>query len=457
MPEAALRSEGCAELASIAERIVGWARAGEEVEAYVSQSRSISIRAYAGEVESLSSAQTSGVGIRVVCRERQGFAYAGSLDPDVLAETLAEARDNASFATPDPHVGLAAPDGVGAVPLDLWADDLAECPTQDKVAMALDLEARVKAADPRIRLVQSADYGDGSGEAAVASTAGISVTSRGTGCYLSASAVAGSGDETQTAGGYSVARGLAGLDPERCAYDAVERSTRLLGARKAASGRITVVLDRRVTTTLLGLLAGTLSGEAVEKGRSLFADRVGERVGVAGITLIDDPTDPAAYGASTHDAEGLACRRNVLIEGGVLQGFVYDSYSGRRAGRSSTGSAVRGGFRSTPGVGCQAVALSPGELSQAEVIDLVGEGMLVQSITGVHSGVNPVSGDFSVGAEGLMIRGGSLAEPVREVTIASTIQRMLADVVAVGADLEWGLGVAAGVTLAIAEVSLSGS
>ncbi|MGH9128278.1 MAG: TldD/PmbA family protein [Acidimicrobiales bacterium] len=448
---------GCDELAAIAERIVGWARDGEGVEAYVARSSSTDIRAYAGEVESLSAAESSGVGIRVVVGQRQGFAYAGSLAEDVLAETLAEARDNAAFATPDPHVGLAGPDGVAAAPLDLWDDELAQLSTEAKVAMALDLEAAVKGADRRIRAVQSADYGDGSGTAAIASTSGIAVTSRGTGCYLSAYAIAGEGDETQTAGGYTVGRGPGELDHARAARDAVERSTRMLGARKAPSGRVTVVLDRRVTTTLLGILAGTLSGEAVEKGRSLFADRVGEQVGVSTLTLTDDPTDSAAYGASTHDAEGLACRRNVLIDGGVLRGFVYDSYAGRRAGLASTGSAVRGGFRSAPGVGCQALSLLPGSLSQDEVMERVGEGVLVQTITGVHSGVNPISGDFSVGAEGLMIRGGSLAEPIREVTIASTIQRMLRDVVEVGGDLEWGPGVAAGLTLAIADVSLSGA
>lgn len=445
------------ELTAIAERIVGWARHGEGVEAYVARTRSTDIRAYDGEVESLASAESAGVGIRVVLGQRQGFAYAGSLADQVLAETLAEARDNATFATPDPDVGLTGPDGVAPAQLELWSEDLAGLPTQDKVAMALELEAAVKGGDSRIRAVQFADYGDGCGEAAIASTSGIGVSSRGTGCYLAAYAIAGEGDDTQAAGGYSVARGPRELDLRRAAGDAVERSTRMLGARKAASGRLTVVLDRGVTMTLLGILAGTLSGEAVEKGRSLFADRVGESVGVVGLTLTDDPTDPAAYGASTHDAEGLACRRNVLISDGVLQGFVYDSYAGRRAGKASTGSAVRGGFRSAPAVGCQALCLLPGSLNQEEVMGLVGEGMLVQSITGVHSGVNPISGDFSVGAEGLMIRGGALAEPVREVTIASTIQRMLREVVAVGGDLEWGPGVAAGVTLAIADVSLSGA
>ncbi|MGH9073922.1 MAG: PmbA/TldA family metallopeptidase, partial [Acidimicrobiales bacterium] len=259
------------ELADIAQRIAGWAAAGEEVEAYVSWGRTTAIRVYGGQVEQLSSAESSGVGVRVVVGERQGFAYAGSLSEQAMCETLAEARDNAAFASPDPHVGLAEPDGVGAAALDLWAGDLAGLDTGAKVAMALDLEARVRAGDARIRLVESADYGDVSAEAAVASTKGVAATSRRTACHLSARAMAGEGEQTQTGVGYSVGRGPAQLDPERAAADAVERSTRLLGARKPPSSRLTVVFDRRVTTVLLGVLSATLSGEAVLKGRSLFA------------------------------------------------------------------------------------------------------------------------------------------------------------------------------------------
>ena len=247
------------------------------------------------------------------------------------------------------------------------------------------------------------------------------------------------------------------LDLEAAASDAVDRATRLLGAKKAKSAKLTAVLDRRVTATLLGVLSGTLSGEEVAKGRSLFEGRVGETVGVGELTLVDDPTNPLAYGASRHDSEGLACRRNSLIAQGELKGFLYDTYAGRLAGTASTGSAVRGGFRTTPGVGARALSLLPGDHDQTEIIAKVSEGFLVQSITGVHSGVNRVSGDFSVGAQGLMIRGGELAEPVREVTIASTIQRMLQHVVEVGSDVEWLPGSATGVTLAIDDVAMSGA
>jgi PmbA protein len=184
---------------------------------------------------------------------------------------------------------------------------------------------------------------------------------------------------------------------------------------------------------------------------------VREEVAVANLTLVDDPTNSLAWGASQADAEGLACRRNGLIEGGKLLGYLYDSRSARLAGTTSTGSAVRGGYRTTPGVGARALAIDPGDLSESEIIARVDHGLLVQAVSGVHSGVNAVSGDFSVGAEGLMVRNGSLAEPVREVTIASSIQRMLQHVVFVGDDLEWLPGSAAGLTLAIDDMAMSGA
>ena len=189
----------------------------------------------------------------------------------------------------------------------------------------------------------------------------------------------------------------------------------------------------------------------------MFAGREGEQVAVVGLTLTDDPTNPEARGASRYDAEGLATRRNVLIENGVLQGFVQNAYTARRAGAASTGSAVRGGFKTTPGVGTRALALVPGTRTQQELLSDIGDGLLVLSVQGLHSGANPVSGDFSVGCEGLVVRDGVAAEPVREATIASTLQRMLHDVVGVGSDLEWLPGGAAGLSLAIRDVTLSGA
>lgn len=447
------------DLLGLAERVAGWSGDGEAVEVYVARGEETEVRAFGGEIESLTSATSAGIGVRVVADHRQGFAWAGSLDEAVLGETLAEARDNARFATPDEHVQLAEPDGVAPVDLDVWDAQLEGVPTADKVELALDLEARARAGDRRIRQVESADYGDGRAEMALVSTTGIRAQSRRTSGFVAVHVIAGEGDDSQTGTGYSVGRGVASLDPQRAVSDAVERAVRMLGATKGSSGRMTAVFDRRVAATLLSVVSAALSGEAVTKGRSFFAGRIGEQVGDGAFTLVDDPTDPEAYGAASVDGEGLACRRNVLIDAGVLSGFVYDTVSASRAGTRSTGSAVRGGFAGTPSAGCRALVLAAGPEGhdEAGVLAAVGDGLFVQSITGVHSGVSPVSGDFSVGAEGLMVRGGRLAEPVREITVASTLQRMLRAVVAVGADLERLPGIAAGQTLAVGDMHVSGS
>jgi PmbA protein len=142
---------------------------------------------------------------------------------------------------------------------------------------------------------------------------------------------------------------------------------------------------------------------------------------------------------------------------GLLMQFLHNTYTGRRTGAGSTGSAVRGGYASPPGVGPRALLLLPGDKTPADILTAAGDAFYVQSVSGLHSGTNPVSGDFSLGAEGLLVRGGGFADPVREVTIASTVPRMLLDVVEVGSDLTWLPGAAAGVTLLVGEMTVSGA
>ena len=442
-------------LAALGDRVVAQANPGEQIEVVLVHAAETEVRAWEGEVESFASATAHGVGIRVVVDQRQGFAHAGSHDEAVVAETLAAARDNAAFGTPDEHLGVAAPDGVAEPELDLYRAELAAVAPERKIEMALELERAVLAGDRRICGVESADYVDALSVGAVVTTSGIRSIGRDSSCYLSVFSLASEGDETQTGFGFSVGRGIDDLDLSKAAADAVDRAVRLLGAGKPGTERTTVVFDPWVTAQFLGIVGGTLSGEAVLKRRSLFADRLGETVASPLFSLVDDPTDPAAFGAGESDGEGLASRRNEMVTGGVLQRFLHNSYTGRRSGGASTGSAVRG-YSGTPGVGCMALVAAPGASPPADLIGGIGSGVLVQGVSGLHSGVNPVSGDFSTGAEGLRIRDGELAEPIREFTVASTLQRMLLDVVAVGNDLTWLPMTAAGVTLVVDDVTVSG-
>ncbi len=443
------------ELLALAQRVAEQASPGEEVEAYVGRSQDTSVRVYEGEIEHLTSAQSEGVGIRVIRDGRVGFAYAGSLDEATVAEALAEARDNVAFGTTDPYAGLAAPDGVAVPDLDLWDEALLSTPTDAKIELARELEQLTRAADPRVR-IEDATYADASGEGAVATSTGIAAEGRETGCYVVVSTLADDNGETQTGYAFSVGRSPGTLDVAKAARDGAERAIELLGATKPASRRTTVVLDPFVTAQFLGVLSGTLSGEAVLKGRSLFANRLSEQVAAPYITLVDDATNPLAYTATHVDGEGLATRRKALIEGGVLRQFVQSSYSGRRSGTASTANAVRGGFKSTPGCGCLALSLAPGTRSRDELVGSV-DGVLITQVAGLHSGVNPVSGDFSTGASGRLINGGTLGAPVREFTLASTLQRMLLDIAEVGDDTDWLPMRAAGVSLVIGDMTISGA
>ncbi|HUX05217.1 MAG TPA: TldD/PmbA family protein [Acidimicrobiales bacterium] len=448
------------ELLDLADKVLAEVRSGEQIEVYLSSGVDTDVQVYEGAIENLSNASSAGIGIRVL-REgsagaQVGAAWAGSLDEGAVADALREARDNARFATEDEFMAFARPDGVAPVALDLSDASVMAMPVDDKIAMALELERSVRAADSRIRQVAAANYSDYVARAAVASTNGIRATYERSGVYVSVEAIASDGVSDQTGWGLSAGRAPHEVHIEEASRDAVTRATRMLGAVKPSSAKMTAVFDPRTAATLLAIVGGALSGEVVVRGRSFFADRIGERVASELVTLVDDPTDPRHFAASVFDGEGLACRRNLLIEAGELKSFVYDTVSGRRAGTVSTGSAVRGGIGASPSAGCRALQLCAGSLTQEQIFEAVGEGIFVESITGVHSGVNPISGDFSVGVTGLMIRNGQLAEPVREATVASTLQRMLLDVAHVGSDVQWLPGTAAGQTLAISAISVSG-
>lgn len=444
------------DLQAIADRVVAQAASGEQIEAYVGRGGETAIRVYQGEVEHFVSAQSEGVGIRVIKDGRTGFAYAGTLDAAAVAEVLAEARDNVQFGTIDEYAGLAEPDGVVPVPQKFWDEELANYLTPNKISLTKELEQLTLGIDSRIR-VEESNYDDGWGETAVSTTTGIRESGRGNSCYVSVSTLADDGDETQTGFGFSVGDSPKEFDLNKAAREAADRATRLLGAVKPSSKRVTVVLDPYVTAQFLGIISSTLNGESVSKGRSFFADRLGDQVADSRITLVDDPTNALAYTATDIDGEGLAARRNVLIENGVLKKFVHSSYSARRMNTVSTGNGVRGGFAGSPGVGCMALQLAPGTKTQQQLIAEVEDGVWVQMVQGLHSGVNPISGDFSTGASGLLINNGQVGAPVREFTIASTLQKMLLDVVALGNDVDWLPSRAAGLTMVIRDVTMSGA
>jgi PmbA protein len=382
-----------------------------------------------------------GLGVRVVRDGRLGYAWAADPSEDDARATVARARENAALGEPDPFNGLPAVEPFTPMP-GLFDASSAAITSDDKVRRALDLERLAVSRDPRVTKVELAQVGDAVSRIAIASSEGVDAAYERTDAWAVVVSLATDGDETQTGFSFTVGRGLDRIDADGVAAEAVDRAIQMIGASKPPTARVPVILDPFAAADFLGVLAGALSADAVLKGRSLFAERVGDQVGSEAFTLVDDGTLAEGPAACPVDGEGVPSGRTELFRGGVLQGFLHSTYTARRAGggQRSTANAKRGGYKSTPGVGTSNFFVEAGTRSVTELYEMAEGGVLINDLSGVHSGANPISGEFSVGATGLRIREGVAAEPLREMTIASTLPEMLAGVRAVGDDLRFFMG-----------------
>jgi PmbA protein len=360
-------------------------------------------------------------------------------------------------ADPDEFSGL--PEEFGAAEIGaLHAPGFADWSTERKIELAVEIE-RVARSHEGVSQVEDTVYADVDGSVAIANSRGFSASYEASSAWAYASAFAGEGADLMTGLGVGLGREPAELDPQAIGHEAARRALALVGARQVESRRCPVVLDAFVAASFIGFIGGMLSADAVQRGRSLFADREGDEIASQAVRLVDDGTDPEGPDSAPFDGEGSARRRTQLIEDGRLLTFLFDARTARKAERSTTASASRGSYRAPPNVGTANLLLEPGDGDLEELVRRAGDGLYVTDVAGLHSGVNPVSGTFSVGATGRLIEGGELGRPVREMTIASDLVTMLRSVQAVGSRTRWvpfGGSVKAAPVL-IGEMAVSGS
>ncbi|MGH2555260.1 MAG: TldD/PmbA family protein, partial [Actinomycetota bacterium] len=359
------------DLADLCSRAVDGAGPGEDVEAYASEGQRTQVRVRGGEVESLTFADSRGLGVRVIDGKRVGYAYAADPGEDEVGELVRSARESAGFAEPDQGNTLPVLGDVEAMP-EIFRDAQSGVETSRKVSLALELERAAISVHPEVGKVESAVYGDSISRVALASTKGGPLAYARTDSWAAVSALAERDGETQTGFGLTLARETRELDWEEAARDAAVRAGRLLGGTKPRSERMAVILDPVAAASFLGVLAGALSAESVLKGRSLFAGRVGEEVAAGTVTLVDDGRLLDGPAVAPFDDEGVPTDRTELIEDGFLRGFLHNTYTAARAGERSTGNAGRGGYRTVPGVAASNLFLEPGEGTPADLLRQAG-------------------------------------------------------------------------------------
>lgn len=414
-------------------------RLGVGLEIYVEFGRTVMVKTYGREVESVTVAEPRGLGVRAVHDRRVGYAFTADLSPLGLDRVLADAASAASATDPDPFVDLPlAPRRPYPTVIGLWRAGVSGTTVETKIELALRAESAALSCKD-IEAVEESVYADGDTQIAVSSTTGVEAEAEQSFCYLYVLAHAGRDGERQSGLGFSAGREPSSLFPEAAGEEAAEKARVLLGASPCPTGSYTVVFDREVVAALLSSIVPALSAEAVQKGRSVFARRVGQAVASSQFTLLDDGLATDGMATNPFDGEGVPQQKTVLIDSGLLRSYLHNSYTARKDGgeTDSTGNAGRGSYRMLPGVRATNLVVPGGRGDLDAVLSRVGQGLYVESVSGLHSGVNVISGEISVGVTGRLVEGGEPGRPVREVTVATDFAQLLGSVSEVAGDARW--------------------
>ncbi len=433
----------------------------EGAEAFVSVSRSRKAKVQNGALEDLTASKRGGLGVRVIRAGGKGFRTGLATTTDLAAtdfrNLFAQAWELSALGDEDPWLRQADPSGADDLPSRFESAVEAITPEQ-RIAWALDLEAQARRASAKVAAVRESSWGDGSGASLLLTQKGVRTPDVWSSCSASIELAVADGEERQASYHWDVSR-RPGLDLAAIGREAALKAERKLNPRRLPAGKYPVVLHPEVAVDLLGIVAGMLDAESVLKQRSLFAGRLGEAIASPLLTLVDDgrlaeaPGCPA-LGTEPWDAEGLPTRRNVLVEGGVLKTYLHTLKTAAELGQTPTASAGRG-FGSQPGATTFNLFPLPGDTAPEGLFRLAGNGVLITEIMGLHT-VDPVSGDLSVGASGLRIRDGVLAEPVDKLTFAGNLRDFLTRIAALGNDLRW-YGSNAGLSILLEDIALGGA
>jgi PmbA protein len=445
-------------LEEIATRLVEQARrqGADIAEATVSSGWELSAKVRLGEPELVQEAGQRNVALRVIRDQRVAITSTSDWTEAGLEQCVRDALELVQLSEPDSFAGAADPELLSRGPypdLDLFDESLDQLGADEALKRAEDAERIALGQDSRLTNSEGATFSRVSGWSALVLSSGFSAVRRGSFASLAVVPVVEDAGGKKRRGHYWTGhRHLSGLESsEIVGRKAAERTLRQLGARKVPTCRVPIVFDADAARSLLSSFVGCALGGSIWRRSSYLADREGTQVASPLVQIVDDPLIPRGPGSRVFDGEGLAARRNVVVENGILRTFLLDSYCARKLGKLSTASAGRSGG----GVGATTsnLLLSPGQQSPEELIASTPRGLFVTEMMGF--GFNAVTGDFSRGAAGFWIEDGKLAFPVSEITISSNLDDMLKNIDAIANDLVLKTSLASP-SLRVSEMTIAG-
>lgn len=415
----------------------------DEYEIYISNSVDNGIEIFEEEVESMSYSDSKGVGIRVFKEKKIGYSYSTSFEENAIKNCVEKAILNSKITVEEeinalPKISEYKYIKKPEIEKHLYNENFFKVSVEDKIEILKNLEKIAKGTDKRITGVDSLSYSDNFSEITMLNSNGFEGSYKNTSCFLFLNVISKEKKDTSTGFSFSYERDPKKLNIEEIAKEAVKKSIMLLNSKKIRSKSADVLMDSLVASQFLGIIASILTADSVQKGKSLFKNKIGEKIFDININIFDDGIMKEGYCSKPFDAEGVNRGITQVFEDGILNTYLYDCYTARKDKTLSTGNAVRASYKSTPSVGISNFYIEASlKTSFKDILKNISNGFYVTDIIGLHSGANPITGDISVGAKGLWIKNGNFDFPVKEVTIATDILRFCKNIKAVADDLKF--------------------
>lgn len=407
-----------------------------------------------GEIEECVTGFTAGIGVRTIMSDgRQGISYGNRLDKLSLHELVEWSLFNCRNSEPEEGIMLYEGKLVSDPSLDLEDPEITAITPQKRMELCRVMTESAMAADSSILSVRSASWHDGWGSSFYCTSTGLEGWERGSSANCGVSVIASDGKNTEMGGHGEESRRLDELDIRKIALKAVDKTVSALGGTPMKTGPYTIVIEPETAASLVDVIGELFCAPEIHKGRSLMAERLNSKVASSCVTLVDDGRIPWKAGTGSWDAEGVPTGRTLLIKDGIACSYLYNLQYAWKDGVASTGNACRG-MSSLPDVGTSNLLLQAGSEKPLSLISGVGCGLYLTELMGLHT-IDPISGDFSVGAKGQLIENGKITKPVSGVTIASNLMDFLNSIVAVGSDLTF-FGSTAAPTLVVENIVVAG-
>ncbi len=406
---------------------------GYEYEVYMEYKKKTNLESSEEKLENLLRAEEVGVGIRVFKGKRMGFSYTTDIEESSLRECARIAVEICSITPEDEGFALGACESLGTLKT-FYDEEGLKRPIEEKIDLIIDLERKAKALDDRVKGVRKVSLKETELEVSCFNSCGLFYDYRGTWYSLMMAVLAEEGGDSSISYDFSAARFLKHLPLDMLVRDVVFKATATLRPSNMETTKMPVVFFREASAMILEAFSNIFLGDALVKGRTFLKGKEGEGLFSKKLSILDDGTLEGGFMSLPVDSEGYPMSKKVVVERGVFKGFLHSTYTALRSGAKPTGNSLRESFRGLPLSGITNLYIDPGEKDLEDLLQ--GDVLLITDLMGLHT-VDPVSGDFSLGASGIIYSAGRRKKSVRGVVIGGNIRDMWSSVVEVGKDLRF--------------------